>query len=374
MPRPMKKAPIKLEPVEPETAPTVPAESPPESEPPALTVADPAPEMTLMVLENTAIFRWNFEDIKSRLLAGIEKYTGLEVTEENLPDMEKTAREIASLRTQVNRFRLDTKKQLMTTAEQFDAEAKELAAIIAAAEAPLKDQLQKYEDARVQKREEELLAFAWKTCVSLGVRDEYYQQYQVPSKLTQRGTSDKTAKSEIATAMEILLSRQTQEDAEKRAAHERELAEAKAELDRRNLVKLLCETRSKEAGLKTALTLEEFERVNPIASIAEIAEIPGLVSREIDRRKKIEDAAATPPAPPPVFGSPTPGLNQPPTTPRPPAPPPAGPMPVTGLKLFDVTLSFRCAIPQAAALKQMFTAAGITYTVVKQEEVRCNNA
>ena len=255
MPKGMKKPPIKWEPVEPEAAPAVPAETPPEPESTALDSVEPEPEMTLMVLENTSVFRWNFEDIKSRLLAGIEKYTGLEVTEANLPDMEKTAREIASLRMQVNRFRLDTKKQLMTTAEQFDAEAKELAAIIAAAEAPLKDQLQKYEDARVQKREDELLAFAWKTCVSLGVRDEYYQQYQVPSKLTQRGTSDKTAKSEIATAMEILLSRQTQEDAEKKAAHERELAEAKAELDRRNLVKLLCETRSKEAGLKTALTL-----------------------------------------------------------------------------------------------------------------------
>ena len=125
-----------------------------------------------------------------------------------------------------------------------------------------------------------------------------------------------------------------------------------------------------EAGLKSPLTIEEFERVNPIASIAEIAEIPGMVSREVGRRKKIEDAAAAP-----TFGPPPVGANPAPTTPAPPphssTPPPAGPPP-TGptVKLWDVTLKFRCTAAQAGMLKPMFAAQGIEYTVVSQTEVR----
>ena len=340
-----------------------------------ITESPPAdePEMQLTVIENTSVFRWNFDEIKTRLLAGIEKYTGLTVTDENLPEMEKTSREIASLRTQVNKFRIATKKQLNATADKFDAEVKELAAIIDQAEAPLKEQLQKYEDERVQAKETELLAFAWKTCVSFGVSDQYYQTYQVPSKLTQRGTSDKQAKQEVVAAIEQLLATQRSDN-----AILAEQARLKEEADkqrqaRRTLLEVLCESRSRDAGLQTPVTVDDVERQYPLLDSIDTMDLPGIVSREINRRAEIEQAAARPapvsvmPAPP-VMGPYPPGLNTAPTPPRTPAPPPQGPPPTTPAKLWDVTLKFRCTAAQANQLKPILSAQGIAYEVIKQEE------
>lgn len=319
-----------------------------------VTDATPAyePEIQLTIIENTSVFRWNFDDIKSRLLAGIEKYTGLTVTDENLPDMEKTAREIASLRTKVNRFRIDTKKQLTATADKFDAEVKELSVIIDQAEAPLKDQLQKYEDERLKSRENELLQFAWKTCVAIGVRDEYYQTYQIPSKLTQRGTSDKQAKQEVASAMEVLYQTQLTQDALlAEQARLKEEAE-KQQQARRDLIDILCKSRSQGAGLQTPVTAEDIMRQYPLLDSIDMPDLPGVVDREIERRAKIEQAAVRPVPPPPM-----------------PAPQVIGPPPTTTIKLWDVTLKFRCTTAQAGQLKPMFAAQGLTYEVVAQEEV-----
>jgi len=249
------------------------------------------PEIQLIVIENTSVFRWNFDEIKARLLAGIEKYTGLTVTDGNLPDMEKTSREIASLRTQVNKFRIATKKQLTATADKFDAEVKELSAIIDQAEAPLKEQLQKYEDERVKAKENELLQFAWKTCVALGVRDEYYQTYQVSSKLTQRGTSDKQAKQEVASAMEQLLETQkTQDGILAEQVKMKEEAEKQRQA-RRTLIDILCKSRSQDSGLQTPVTVDDIERQYPLLDSIDTTDLPGVVDREIERRAKIEQAA-----------------------------------------------------------------------------------
>lgn len=346
----------------------------PESSPPA----DP-PEMILTVLENSQVFKWNFDEIKTRLLAGIEKYAGLVVTEENLPEMEKTQREIASLRTQVNKFRIDTKKQLTATADQFDGEVKELTAIITAAEAPLKKQIEEYEVVRVQKAETDLLQFAWKYASGLGMRSAIYETYQVPSKLTQRGTSDKTAKTEVVAAMDLLM--EGQRSADKAAAEKIRLEEeaVKAATERRALIGILCESRSAEAGLKTPLTREEFERCRPLASVMGLDELPGQISREIQHRLEIEQAAARAAetkrmgesvrveTPPPSFGPPAAAQ----ATPAPPSgPPPAvcretvTAMPNNPEKLWDVTLKFRCTNAQATMLKPMFAQVGLKYETV----------
>lgn len=351
---------------------------------PAPPVPDP-PEMTLTVLENTAVFRWNFEDIKTRLLAGIEKYSNLVVTEENLPEMEKTQREIASLRTQVNKFRLDTKKTLTATADKFDGEVKELTAIIAQAEAPLKKQIEEYEVVRVQKCESELLQFAWKYASSTGLRSDVFETYQIPSKLTQRGTSDKTAKTEVIAAMDQLLESQRQADAAAAEKIRLEQEAAKREYEKRALIGILCASRSREAGLKTGLTAEDFERANPLSSIAGIDELPGIIQREVDRRKAIEDAAARAaesvivtdvlrhagvlptemPAPPVNVGPPPISYGPPPTMqgPPPPSPYPAQPR-------FDVVLKFPgVTAVQAGGLKIWLSENKMTYQVVSQDKV-----
>lgn len=354
------------------------------------TDSEPTPkaEMTLTVLENSQVFKWNFDEIKTRLLAGIEKYSNLIVTEENLPDMERTQREIASLRTQVNKFRIDTKKQLTATADKFDGEVKELTAIIAAAEAPLKKQIEEYEVVRVQKCETELLQFAWKYAAASGLRSDVFASYQVPSKLTQRSTTDKTAKTEVVAAMDGLLESQRQADAAAAEKVRHELEAAKRESEKRALIGILCESRSREAGLKTPLTAEEFERANPLSSVAGIDELPGIIGREVERRKAIEDAAtaaaearraaelATVNAPPCPEPMPAPPVTLGPVNLPPPVscgPPPTmqgPPIPRPAVTRYDVVLKFPgVTVVQAGELKLWLSDRKMTYQVISQDKV-----
>ena len=321
-------------------------------------VSDPA-SMELVVLENTSVFKWNFKEIKTRLVNGIQKYSGLVVTEENLPDMEKTQREIASLRTRVNKFRLDTKRLLETPAAKFSSEVNELIQIIAQAEAPLKEQLQKYEDQRVAAREIELNQFAWKTAVAMGVRDQNFQGWQVSSKLTQRGTSDRMAREEIVKFMEDLLHNQQIDDTAKAEAVSQAEEKKRRKDEFLKMVDIMCRNLSAHAGLKTPVVLADIQHLLTPDCGAEM--VNEVISQAVRRQKGIEETAAAPavasiaiPTPPPVMPAPAPTYGPPPTRPEP--------------TKIDVVLRFpEVTVVQAGELRLWLSEHKMTYEVVSQE-------
>ena len=70
-------------------------------------------------------FDWNQEEVKAYLKAVTEKYVGLVVTAENLPDMEKARREVVRFRTAITKFKADGKRRLKVPADQFAAQCDE---------------------------------------------------------------------------------------------------------------------------------------------------------------------------------------------------------------------------------------------------------
>lgn len=93
-------------------------------------------------------FQWNHEEVKEYLISATEKYAGLVVTDENLKDMEKAKREITSIRTAIQKFQIRGKSELRKPVNVFDEQCKELLKVVNAVEAPLKEQLDKYETVR----------------------------------------------------------------------------------------------------------------------------------------------------------------------------------------------------------------------------------
>ena len=96
-------------------------------------------------------FQWNHEEVKEYLISATEKYAGLVVTDENLKDMEKAKREITSIRTAIQKFQIRGKSELRKPVNVFDEQCKELLKVVNAVEAPLKEQLDKYETVRRDK-------------------------------------------------------------------------------------------------------------------------------------------------------------------------------------------------------------------------------
>ena len=336
------------------------------------------PEMQLEVLENSHRFRWNFAEIKTGLQAAISKYTGLVVTDENLPAMEKTQREIAGLRGRVDRFRKETKQKLSEPAVLFEGEVKELLDIIANAEAPLAEQLKAYEIKRQAARELVLGVFAQKTAAGMGLRPEN-NTYKVPSKLTNRSTTDAAALAEVAADIDLLVEKQTRDDAalEESRRKDKEAIELQKQLD--EMTEAICSDESASYMLKTPITLAEVRHLITRGTTTEQKLL--IISGAAKARQAVEQACA--PADttsvPDLSGA---GSGPPPPDEEMPAPLPPQlpsldaafgvklpPPPTVRDPLFECTIRFRCRLSIAPRIKTFLASLGIAYFVVSQSEV-----
>lgn len=99
---------------------------------------------------------WNMDDVKNYLKAITEKYQNLVVTDENVEESKKTLREIVSLRTGLKRFEKKGKDLLNTPVRQFKSQCEELAIIIEDVEKPLRQQLDLYEQERLEQLQEKI--------------------------------------------------------------------------------------------------------------------------------------------------------------------------------------------------------------------------
>ncbi|HMM20602.1 MAG TPA: DUF1351 domain-containing protein [Selenomonadales bacterium] len=246
------------------------AETVPEKLPLAI---DLEPKMLKLVQE----FDWNFAEIKTALAGKVERYAGLVVTEDNLTDMEKAQREIASLRVKIGKFRLQIKRELEKPYEKFELQIKELVGLVEDVERPLKDQLEVYENKRRDAKSSEVQAIIDEIANQVGLEAKYTSQIVIADKWLNRGTAKKEITDEIQMRVAWFLDIQNQE-------HQAEFFRAqKAEM-----AKLLCQSLS--AGLATPLTYEEVEP--RIEAMNDILAVKAYIEGEVARRKELEAKAA----------------------------------------------------------------------------------
>lgn len=120
-------------------------------------------------------FDWNQEEVKAYLKAVTEKYVGLVVTAENLPDMEKARREVVRFRTAITKFKADGKRRLKVPADKFSAQCDELIAVVKDVEEPIAMQLSKYEEERKQKLTESITREYQAKASAMGLDMEHWQ-------------------------------------------------------------------------------------------------------------------------------------------------------------------------------------------------------
>lgn len=115
----------------------------------------------------------NFEDVKNNLQTITEKYKGLVVTDQNQKDMEKTLREVVSLRTSIQKFEVNGKRKLRRPMDQFADACKELLKIVNEAERPLREQLDAYEARRQEGVTKVILHKYEELALDAGLREEF---------------------------------------------------------------------------------------------------------------------------------------------------------------------------------------------------------
>lgn len=256
--------------------------------------------MDLQVLNNVAgRIEWDADAAKSAITAVIAPYRDLAVTDDNVKDMEKAQKELASMRRKIDKFRKDTKKQAEAPIKAFEMEVYNVLDIIAEAENPLSDQLKKYETQRISDAGKKVNAIAKKIAEEIGLREEFFVQFATDGSWLNRTAKKADVVKGVTAELQRLMQLQNLKD-----EHDR-LIEVN-----RNQVKLLCETMSEKYSLNTAITIDDCP-VNICEAAPE--ELQDIVRDIAQKRAEVEqrmmEAAAamnTPTEPEPVKEEPAP--------------------------------------------------------------------
>lgn len=218
----------------------------------------------------------NFEDVKKNLQIITEKYKGLVVTDQNQKDMEKTLREVVSLRTSIQKFEVNGKRKLRKPVDQFAEACKELLKIVNEAERPLREQLDAYEARRQEGVTKVILHKYEEMALDAGIREEF-RSCEILSKWM-----NKTAKlKDIYEDISRLVSEQA--TAQKQHDDLKELRNS-----RRELALLQIEKANRDYALATPIT-KDFLTDKLLDTSAEI--IKNTINEEALRRHEMDENA-----------------------------------------------------------------------------------
>lgn len=218
----------------------------------------------------------NFEDVKNNLQAITEKYKGLVVTDQNQKDMEKTLREVVSLRTSIQKFEVNGKRKLRKPVDQFAEACKELLKIVNEAERPLREQLDAYEARRQEGVIKVILRKYEEMALDAGIREEF-RSCEILSKWMNKTAKLKDIYEDIARLVSEQATAQKQHD---------DLKELRN--SRRELALLQIEKANRDYALATPIT-EDFLTDELLDTSAEI--IKNTINEEALRRHEMDENA-----------------------------------------------------------------------------------
>ena len=218
----------------------------------------------------------NFEDVKNNLQAITEKYKGLVVTDQNQKDMEKTLREVVSIRTSIQKFEVNGKRKLRKPVDQFAEACKELLKIVNEAERPLREQLDAYEARRQEGVTKVILHKYEEMALDAGIREEF-RSCDILSKWMNKTAKLKDTYEDIARLVSEQATAQKQHD---------DLKELRN--SRRELALLQIEKANRDYALATPIT-EDFLTDELLDTSAEI--IKNTINEEALRRHEMDENA-----------------------------------------------------------------------------------
>nr|DAY25744.1 MAG TPA: Protein of unknown function (DUF1351) [Caudoviricetes sp.] len=101
---------------------------------------------------------WNYEELKAELSQKLEQYKGLVYTEDQIKEAKADRAKLNALATAIDDKRKQIKKQCLQPYEQFEAQIKDLLAVIKEPVALIDSQIKGYEEEKKAKKLEEVKA------------------------------------------------------------------------------------------------------------------------------------------------------------------------------------------------------------------------
>ena len=166
--------------------------------------------MELQVLEQVVpVVKFNKEELKEVLAQHLDKYSNLVVTAETEKDCKKAKTELGKLETAIETFRKDTKKALSKPIANFEADCKELVALIQEVKKPIDTQLQEIEYLRKAEKEALIREEITKIVAEYELDEKHSAQILINSTWLNKSTSMSKITTDIKNLAETLKIAQT---------------------------------------------------------------------------------------------------------------------------------------------------------------------
>lgn len=124
-------------------------------------------ELQVTVQQKPGIINWNFEEIKAVCQREMDTYKKLVATEDTIQGAKAKLTELRKYRTQVEDVRKSVKRECLKPYDEFEAQAKELVAVIDEPIELINKQVADYESNRKKQRRTEILSYMDKSFSSL---------------------------------------------------------------------------------------------------------------------------------------------------------------------------------------------------------------
>lgn len=246
------------------------------------------------------VIQVNFEDMKEALSDTMENYKGIIVTEDGLSACKAEQKQLASIRTKIDNYRKEKKKEMSKPITEFENQCKELITLVEKAEKPIKEGIKVFDDKKREEKKQKALDFIKESVETHRLNEKYASKLIVLDKYMNLSASVKSVK----------------EDIEQRAFYLDE--EQAKEEETIQIIKTTIENENKT--IKTQIKFEDFknliesgypipkiiERINQMAEKIRLAENP-----PIEEPKKEIPATEVPTTPKQVIDTPYTPVQEP---------------------------------------------------------------
>lgn len=145
------------------------------------------------------VVKINFEDLKAEIEKVLADYTGLIVTEETLAGGKAAQKELASLRTKIDAYRKEKKKELEAPIKNFENQCKELIALIEQAEKPIKEGIKVFDDQKREEKRQKAMVIIAEVAENTGLNEKYRAQLTCLDKYMNLTATEKAVREDVET-------------------------------------------------------------------------------------------------------------------------------------------------------------------------------
>lgn len=158
------------------------------------------------------VIAFNFEEIKNSLKAGIAQYSTLVVTDESLSLCKQKQKELAGIRTKIDTYRKNTKREMLIPIDEFEDKCKQLVKLVEDAEKPLKDGIAVYDNIKREEKKNIALQLISESIQAHSLNEKYASQLTVIDKYMNLTAKVGEVKEDIEQRTFLLLSQQKKDE------------------------------------------------------------------------------------------------------------------------------------------------------------------